>query len=77
VVSFSSVLWRIDRLLGSDRETKNETTFAARQQFLISKNRRPLLGNGSVNIPVTTDTHATIELILETAFSTVVHAEGF
>jgi hypothetical protein len=43
------LLWRIDPFLGSDRETNNETTFAARQQVLISKNRRPLLWNGSVN----------------------------
>jgi hypothetical protein len=27
------ILWRIDLLVGSDHETNNETTFAARQQI--------------------------------------------
>jgi hypothetical protein len=27
------VLWRIDPFLGTERETNNETTFAARQQI--------------------------------------------
>jgi hypothetical protein len=44
-------------------------------RFLISKNRRPPLGNYSVNIPAVTDMHETIEVMLETGFSTVVRAE--
>jgi hypothetical protein len=43
------ILWRINPFLHSDRETNNETTFAARQQILIIKNQRPLLENFSVN----------------------------
>jgi hypothetical protein len=43
------ILWRIDPFVGSDCETNSETTFSAREQILISKNRRPLLGNGLVN----------------------------
>jgi hypothetical protein len=35
--------------LGSDCETNNATTFPDVQQFLISNNRLPMLGNGSVN----------------------------
>jgi hypothetical protein len=43
------ILWRIDPSLGRDRETNDETTFAARQQILIITNLRQLLGNGLVN----------------------------
>jgi hypothetical protein len=62
------ILWHIDPFPGSDRETNNETTFTTRQQ--INKNRQPLLGNGLVNVPAATGTHATIEELLEMLFST-------
>jgi hypothetical protein len=64
----------ISRLQPRNRQRK---TFAAAQHILMSKNRRPLLGNGCIKlVPVTTDTRATIEMQLETVFSTVVGAEG-
>jgi hypothetical protein len=56
-----------DPFLGSDHETNNETTFAARQQILISKNRRLLLGK---HVPAATDTQSIIYELLETVFST-------
>jgi hypothetical protein len=42
-------------------------------RLVISEYRRPLLGYGSVN--TSTDTHATIEVLLEKMFYTVVRAE--
>jgi hypothetical protein len=59
-----NVLWLIDPFLGSDHKTNNETTFAARQQILISKNRWPLLPFGK-HIPAAVDMHATLEELLE------------
>jgi hypothetical protein len=47
-----NILWRIDPFIGSDRGTNNET-FAARKQ----------LGK---HVPAATETHATIEVLLET-----------
>lgn len=47
--SFGKILWCIDPSLDSDHETNNERTVGARYQILISKNRRPLLGNGSID----------------------------
>jgi hypothetical protein len=52
-----------DSFLGNDRETNNETTFAAGQQILIRKR----LGK---HVPAAMDMHATIEELLETASST-------
>jgi hypothetical protein len=73
---FNFLFWLIDPFLDNDRETNSKTTFAGKQQILISKNRRSLLGNGSVNtFPEATDTHANIDVLLETWFSTVVRAE--
>jgi hypothetical protein len=66
-------MWRIDPFLGSDSETDKETTLVARQQMLISKNGRPLLRNGSVNM----FPHATKEELLETLFSTRFMKMGF
>jgi hypothetical protein len=56
-------MWRKGPFLGNDRETNNETTFAARQQILIRKR----LGK---HVPAAMDTNATIEGLLDTAFST-------
>jgi hypothetical protein len=65
------------QFLGSNLETNNETAFVARHKILISKKRLPLLGNGLVKlVPAATDTHATMEVLLETVFSTVVGAEA-
>jgi hypothetical protein len=66
-----------DPFLGSDRETNNETTSAARQQIL---NEEEYMASArerlDKHVPVAKDTHATIEALLETGFSTVVRAEG-
>jgi hypothetical protein len=63
--------------LGSDSETNNETTSAARQQILNEQEymgaARERLGK---HVPAAKYTHATIEVLLETGFSTVVSAEG-
>jgi hypothetical protein len=50
ILLLNCMLWRIDAFPGSDCETNDETTFTDRQQILISKNRRLLLWNGSVNM---------------------------
>jgi hypothetical protein len=64
------LLWCIDPFMGSDSETNNETTFAARQHILISGSKRPLLGNSSVNM------FQRQGIRMETGFTTVVPAEG-
>jgi hypothetical protein len=49
----------------------SETTFVSRQRPRSGqRNRRLLLGNGPVNVPTARYTHATIEVLLETVFST-------
>jgi hypothetical protein len=67
------MLWRIDPFLYSDRETtkqhatdfnKQEQTAAARERF-------------SKHVPAATDTHATMKLLLETGFCTVIRARGY
>jgi hypothetical protein len=58
-------------LLGSDAETDNKTTFAARQQIVNKEEfmaaARERLGK---HVPAATDTRATIQELLETVLST-------
>jgi hypothetical protein len=55
-------LWSIDHLLGKDLETNNEYT---RCYAIGEINKRPFLGNGSVNTPTTK------EEVLKAVFSVV------
>jgi hypothetical protein len=71
VVSYRhwKLLWLVNPFLGSDRETNNKTTFAARQQVAARERL-------DKHLPTATDTHATIEVLLETGISTVVRTES-
>jgi hypothetical protein len=69
------LLWS-GSFLGNGHETKSETMFGATQHILISKNRRPLLGSGSVTRSCGNGYNATIEELLQTGLSTVIRAEG-
>jgi hypothetical protein len=59
------ILWLTVTFLGSNRETNNKTTSAARQQILNEQEytaaAREQLGK---HVPAANDTHATIEVLL-------------
>jgi hypothetical protein len=80
------ILWRIDPLLGNDRETDSKTTVLGRQQILtkqqLSYKNRGTVGNSvfcgplgeqrcSKHVSAAMNQHAIIEELLETVFSVV------
>jgi hypothetical protein len=70
------ILWRIYPFLGSDRKTKRnsircKTAYFMKQEQTIADRER--FGK---HVSAATDTHSTIQVLLEMGFSTVVRAEG-